>query len=236
MTDSKLGRAGDDVVRVSEDTQTTAVCGTSENPTEMSTAASHTSDAQHRRKPSMFGSVQWQADYPKRGPTPYLLSGFDCFFLDGRTILFAQPLASGRVCAGCSAVPAKAQLLPCGNILCELCLEIAFANQERGGLARDQDGSGAPRSAACPQDGAPFVETDLEVHTFRLEHLHRELAFCANAQFGCSYRAEVRHLKEHYLYECRFSPKTCSRGSDILYVMPFAAHDGRGVSQTEDRR
>ncbi|KAH7970913.1 hypothetical protein HPB49_016667 [Dermacentor silvarum] len=206
MTDSKLGRAGDDVVRASEDTVTTAVCGTSENPTEVSTAASHTSDAQHSRKPSMSGSVQRQADSPKRGPTPYLLSGFDCYFLHGRTILFAQPLASGRVCAGCSAVPAKAQLMPCGHI-------IAFANRERGGLARDQDGSdeGAPRSAACPQDGAPFVENDLEVHTFRLEHLHREFAFCVHAQFGCSYRAEVRHLKEHYMFECRFSPKTCRR-------------------------
>ncbi|KAH7973449.1 hypothetical protein HPB49_001029 [Dermacentor silvarum] len=178
-----------------------ATCGDVATPTEMQ------SDAGQTMKPCLSPH---HVDSLKRGPTPYLLSGFGCSFRYGRPILFAKPLPSGRVCADCRVVvPARALLLPCGHILCELCRDMCFLNTR--GLSRYQDASneGRPRSAACRQDGTPFVETDLQVLTFRLKDVHRELVFCVHAEFGCPYKGELRHLGKHYNFACRYHPNTC---------------------------
>ncbi|KAH7947557.1 hypothetical protein HPB52_013305 [Rhipicephalus sanguineus] len=54
----------------------------------------------------------------KRGPTKYVLAGFESRLLDSRSITFACPLPNDRLCAGCSVVPAKALRLPCGHTVC----------------------------------------------------------------------------------------------------------------------
>ncbi|KAH7973447.1 hypothetical protein HPB49_001027 [Dermacentor silvarum] len=118
MADSKFYLA--------EDTLTApevATCGHAATPTEMK------SDAGQTMKPCL--SPQ-HVDSSKCGPTPYLLSGFGCSSLYERPILFANSLPSGRVCAGCRVVvPARALLLPCGHILCELCRRHLLPQHER---------------------------------------------------------------------------------------------------------
>ncbi|KAH7974027.1 hypothetical protein HPB49_008537 [Dermacentor silvarum] len=197
MADSKFYLAEDTLMDPE-----VATCGDAVTPTEIK------SDAGQTMKPCLSPH---HVDSSKRGPTPYLLSGFGCSSLYERPILFANSLPSGRVCAGCRVVvPARALLLPCGHILCELCRDMCFLNTR--GLARYQDASddGPPRSAMCPQDGASFVEADLQVLTFRLKHMYRELVFCVHAEFGCPYKAQLRHLEEHFSFDCRYHPKTCS--------------------------
>ncbi|KAL3192579.1 hypothetical protein MRX96_058993 [Rhipicephalus microplus] len=89
-----------------------------------------------------------------RGPTKDVLTGFDCPFLDSRSITFAYPLSNGRVCAGCSMVPAIAVRLPCAHILCGSCALDAVARLSARATAANHDG-------LCPEEGAPFLKSEL---------------------------------------------------------------------------
>ncbi|KAL3224998.1 hypothetical protein MRX96_026186 [Rhipicephalus microplus] len=133
-----------------------------------------------------------------RGPTKDVLTGFDCPFLDSRSITFAYPLSNGRVCAGCSMVPAIAVRLPCAHILCGSCALDAVARLSARATAANHDG-------LCPEEGAPFLKSELEVVTFPVEILWSQTVLCVNAGFGCTFHAKLRHLPGHLRNGCHVS-------------------------------
>ncbi|KAH7978904.1 hypothetical protein HPB49_007254 [Dermacentor silvarum] len=145
-----------------------------------------------------------------RGSPSYVLQGFDCYFLNSRSVTFAEPLPSVRVCASCSVVPARAVQLPCGHTLCELCENDAF-DRAAAAAQCDQDDSAVAmhHGAVCPHDGTPFAEAQLKVLTFSLEQLHQHVAFCVNSCFGCAFQAQLRRLEEHCFTECRVRRRIC---------------------------
>ncbi|KAL1469451.1 hypothetical protein MTO96_025059 [Rhipicephalus appendiculatus] len=146
-----------------------------------------------------------------RGPTKYVLAGFDCRFLDSRSVTFAFPLPNDRVCGGCSVVPARAVRLPCGHVLCGSCERDAVV---RAAARRDQDETAANASdydGLCPEEGAPFAEPELEALTFPLELLRSQIVLCVHARLGCTFHAELRHLPGHLRNGCHVSRKTCLR-------------------------
>ncbi|KAH7974801.1 hypothetical protein HPB49_019734 [Dermacentor silvarum] len=132
----------------------------------------------------------------------------DCYFLNSRSITFVEPLPSIRVCASCSVVPARAVQLPCGHTLCELCEYDAFV-QAAAQLEQVNSALAMYHGGVCPEDGTPFAESQLKVLTFSMEQLHRHVAFCVNARFGCAFQAELRHMKGHCFTDCCVRRKTC---------------------------
>ncbi|KAH7960383.1 hypothetical protein HPB49_019081 [Dermacentor silvarum] len=212
MMQPKLSRIDDEVVLRREDTLVTresSVRGNLRNLFILSTDETTTSNKRVTRrggKPVRPLARRFVISQ-NRSPTAYVLRGFDCSFLDSRRITFGQPLPN--VCVSCSVLPARALLLPCDHTVCEVCKCDTFDRAER---AADQDDSavGTLRNGVCPKDGVPFADSCLEVLTTSLEQVHSQLALCVNASLGCPFRAELRHLKEHYFYDCRFSPRSCN--------------------------
>ncbi|KAL1473533.1 hypothetical protein MTO96_038597 [Rhipicephalus appendiculatus] len=141
-------------------------------------------------------------------PTPYVIGGLDSSLLSRRPIWFLQPLPSTHFCAVCNVVPNRAFVLPCHDILCELCRDDIIAKARLQAVHLEDGGN--PRDHVCPLDGVPFKVSELATDTGYLDDVQEELVLCANIEHGCPCRDELRRLEEHLLYDCRYSPKTCN--------------------------
>ncbi|KAH7975122.1 hypothetical protein HPB49_024056 [Dermacentor silvarum] len=163
------------------------------------------------------------------GPSTYVLQGYDCYFLNSRSITFVEPLPRVRVCAGCSVVPARAVQLPCGHTLCELCEYDAFVRAAAEAQPNQVDSTVAMHhGGVCPEDGTPFAEFELRILTFSMEQLHRHVTLCVNARFGCSFQAELKQLKEHCFSDCCVRRKTCRYcGKDNILACDTEQHSRR---------
>ncbi|KAH8031436.1 hypothetical protein HPB51_017208 [Rhipicephalus microplus] len=88
--------------------------------------------------------------------------------------------------------------LPCAHILCGSCALDAVARLSARATAANHDG-------LCPEEGAPFLKSELEVVTFPVEILWSQTVLCVNAGFGCTFHAKLRHLPGHLRNGCHVS-------------------------------
>lgn len=121
-----------------------------------------------------------------------MLTGFGDF-LERRRVIFAEPLPSTRVCGVCGTVPSQSLLLPCGHILCPLCMDQI-----------------AKETVTCPLDNKAFTETDLTSVTFQQSCLEQLRIFCVAGGQKCSFSGTVSELKEH-LVRCCSDQVTCAK-------------------------
>ncbi|KAH7974803.1 hypothetical protein HPB49_019736 [Dermacentor silvarum] len=83
----------------------------------------------------------------------YLLSGFECSFLNMRRVSFVEPLPSTHVCAICWVLPDKIMPLPCGHAVCLGCWYNAYDSADKP--HQDNISLRMFRSGVCPKDDSP---------------------------------------------------------------------------------
>uniref|UniRef100_A0A224Z1E2 TNF receptor-associated factor 6 n=1 Tax=Rhipicephalus zambeziensis TaxID=60191 RepID=A0A224Z1E2_9ACAR len=162
-----------------------------------------------------------------REGTTYVLRGFGCSFLDMRPIVFAFPLPSFRVCVSCKVVSARASRLSCGHTVCDACV----AGLQPGQDVRREDVEAVPGrdGITCPVDGLRFADRGVLSLAYGLEQVGRELVRCLNARSGCPFVAELKHLKEHCLGNCRFRPRVGTGGVRQVPELVFVPCAVRGL-------
>lgn len=153
----------------------------------------------------------------------YVLRGFGCAFLEMRPIMFESPLPSVRVCVSCKVVSAKSLLLPCGHTVCDAC-PVGLRAGHDGPEDDDVEADQGPHAGRCPLDGLEFFEHDVLYLDYSLERVHRELVHCLNAPSGCPFVAELRFLREHYVDNCHFRERTCTRCGRGVPASAFLGH------------
>lgn len=137
--------------------------------------------------------------------TEYTLTGFDDF-LERRRVVFVEPLPSTRVCGVCGVVPSQSLLLPCGDVLCQVCK----------GQTGTEDGM-------CPLDGMTFTEADIVSVSFKQCHLEQHRVFCIAGGGKCDFAGKLSELKDH-LAACRSDQVTCAKCRDSVVRSTAAEH------------
>ncbi|KAH7976301.1 hypothetical protein HPB52_011420 [Rhipicephalus sanguineus] len=195
--------AADDVAQASE---------ASTNPTERITAKE---DGTRRKSETQAGVTQSNVDAAIANTSDYCTIGFESP-LRGQCLQFAQPLPNIRVCCGCRFLPDKSFMLPCSHTLCVSCCEIYFIDTRRLTGYDDASGEDSTPIVWCPEDGVPRAASDLQFVALNLEQVRGEIAFCVNSVSGCPFKAELRHVEQHYP-TCAFGNPICEscRRSDI---------------------
>ncbi|XP_070396449.1 uncharacterized protein [Dermacentor albipictus] len=124
----------------------------------------------------------------------YTLTGFDDFF-ELRRVSFAEPMPASRLCSVCGLLPSLALRIPCGHVLCDLCLaQIA-------------------ESEGCPYDGQKFVLADVRSISFERSELEQCRVFCAGGGGGgyeCGFAGQLSELRIH-LSQCGGGEAKCGK-------------------------
>ncbi|KAH7981144.1 hypothetical protein HPB49_022041 [Dermacentor silvarum] len=123
----------------------------------------------------------------------YTLTGFGDFF-ELRKVTFAEPMPESRVCSLCGVLPSLTHIIPCGHVLCELCLaQIA-------------------KSRGCPFDGEKFSLADVRSISFKRSELEQCRVFCCAGGGGyeCGFAGQLSQLRNH-LSQCGSGNAKCGK-------------------------
>ncbi|KAL1442303.1 hypothetical protein MTO96_046471 [Rhipicephalus appendiculatus] len=122
----------------------------------------------------------------------YTLTGFNDF-LEQRRIAFTEPIPASRVCSICGRLPSATVMLPCGDVLCEPCLDEVGEETE------------------CPFDGRAFTEGQLVRLRFELSELEERRVVCILAGRQCAaFRGKLSELRDH-MRRCRSMDVKCAK-------------------------
>ncbi|KAH7981476.1 hypothetical protein HPB49_024468 [Dermacentor silvarum] len=123
----------------------------------------------------------------------YTLTGFDDFF-ELRRVSFAEPMPASRICSLCGRLPSLTRIIPCGHVLCELCL------------------AQIPKSQGCPFDGEKFSLADVRSSRFKRSELEQCRVFCCAGGSGyeCDFAGQLSQLRNH-LSQCGSGMAKCSK-------------------------
>lgn len=89
----------------------------------------------------------------------YTLAGFGDF-LELRRVTFAEPMPATRVCGVCGLLPSLTRHLPCGHVLCDLCVAQIV------------------KCEGCPFDGRKFALADVRSIAFERSELDQCRVHC----------------------------------------------------------
>ncbi|KAH7977333.1 hypothetical protein HPB49_000699 [Dermacentor silvarum] len=123
----------------------------------------------------------------------YTLTGFDDFF-ELRRVSFAEPMPASRICSLCGRLPSLTLIIPCGHVLCELCL------------------AQIPKSQGCPFDGEKFSLADVRSSRFKRSELEQCRVFCCaeGSGYECGFTGQLSQLRNH-LSQCGSGMAKCSK-------------------------
>ncbi|KAH7955390.1 hypothetical protein HPB52_000812 [Rhipicephalus sanguineus] len=150
--------------------------------------------------------------------------------LRGRCVEFAQPHFDIRVCSDCGALPHKVVELPCRHILCLTCRGKHLIETIGPTGGDDTSGEQSIPKILCPEDWTLRSASELRPMVLRVGRVRRQVAYCLNSGLGCSFTAELRHVKRQYP-TCRYEEFACPRCS-VSYIpeadmLIHAFHCGR---------
>lgn len=123
----------------------------------------------------------------------YTLTGFDDFF-ELRQVSFAEPMPAVRVCALCGFLPSLIVRIPCGHVLCDVCL------------------AESAKYEFCPFDGKTFSLADVRSIRFSRSELEQCRVFCCagGGDYGCGFLGQLSELRSH-LTQCGGGEAKCGK-------------------------
>ncbi|KAH7973419.1 hypothetical protein HPB49_000894 [Dermacentor silvarum] len=123
----------------------------------------------------------------------YTLTGFDDFF-ELREVWFAEPVPAFRVCALCGFLPSLTVRIPCGHVLCDVCLAQSAEYE------------------ICPFDGETFSLADVRSISFSRSELEQYRVFCCAGGGGsaCGFLGQLSELRSH-LTQCGNGQAKCAK-------------------------
>ncbi|KAL1476186.1 hypothetical protein MTO96_036700 [Rhipicephalus appendiculatus] len=136
-----------------------------------------------------------------------------------------------------------ASLLSCGHTVCDAC--VAGLQPEQDVRREDVEAVPGRDGVTCPVDGLRFADREVLPLSYGLEQVGRELVRCLNARSGCPFVAELKHLKEHCLENCRFRPRVGTTGvrqvPELVFVpcaliAAAADQEAREIVESEEIR
>ncbi|XP_065296122.2 uncharacterized protein [Dermacentor albipictus] len=127
-----------------------------------------------------------------------------------RPTRFVDDVPSARVCGLCRTIPKRMVILPCGDALCQSCLE--------GSVGR------------CPLDEVQFEEAECVVCEFPGRTANTLKVHCWNEAHGCEYTGTMDRMLEHYENECTFHTVDCWRCGEGVQHRDLPTHYAAGCS------
>ncbi|KAH6923453.1 hypothetical protein HPB50_001274 [Hyalomma asiaticum] len=137
----------------------------------------------------------------------YTLCGFSAE-LDWRPLRFVEPVPAHRVCNACGVLPRVTAFLSCRHVLCKTCYE-------RCSL----DGR-----CACPLEGDPFLEGDVEWRDFAPQSLLSRKVKCWNEEHGCETVLPASELNKHFCEDCEHHSTSCPKCAAVLLRSEACEH------------
>ncbi|KAH7971512.1 hypothetical protein HPB49_025290 [Dermacentor silvarum] len=152
----------------------------------------------------------------------YTLAGFGDF-LELRRVTFAEPMPATRVCGVCGLLPSLTRHLPCGHVLCDLCVAQIV------------------KCEGCPFDGRKFALADVRSIAFERSELDQCRVHCTACDGStgsgnqCDFAGKLSELRSHLSF-CGNGEAKCGKCHRPVFRGMAVYHYRQCSGETVQRR